>query len=298
MSRDICLIICTHNKISILRKTISLILEYRWLDFGLMVVDNASSDGTREYCQSLDISSNFGINFEFVMEPRLGLSRARNTAAERADSKWLVYLDDDCFPCESFLGAYKELVKLVPDVVVAGGPILVRWPESGRPSWLPREFEWVYGKIEHENCNGICKLGRSYGVNGGNFLVQRMMLHQAGGFQEHLGHIGMNSGGNEEHFLIDRLRKSYPEKAFWVSDAVVIHHFPLDRLTLNYACQRSKAAGLDRAKADWLAKKYLLFFLRTTYYLFRCCLQRDGVRRFHYIGYLSIFSRVWRNTSV
>lgn len=88
---EISVIIPTHNRWSLLRRTLAGALGQEDVDLEVVVVDDGSSDGTSERLEALG-------------EPRLRIFRnetplrvagARNVGLENAHGEWLAYLDDD-----------------------------------------------------------------------------------------------------------------------------------------------------------------------------------------------------------
>jgi len=294
MNSDISIVICTYNKFKAFQKTIKAIQEFHWKNFELIIVNNNSTDETGKYCSSLaDFFANSEVSLTYIFEPQMGLSKARNAALNGTLSKWLILLDDDCIPESQFLQAYRRLITKYPQCKLAGGPIRVRWSEEGKPSWLPSDFEWIYGAIENETSGDktIRFLRKNETVNGGNFLVHRETLLSLKGFNENLGHVGEKEGGNEEHFIVQTLKKKFPDGLFWVPDAVVVHHFPLERLNLRYAEERSKTAGYDRAKSDLYQKRYIQIFLRVVWYIIKIPRTNSSICASYYRGYINFFIR-------
>jgi glycosyltransferase involved in cell wall biosynthesis len=90
-------IICTHNREEYLGAAIDSLLEQDFYSYEVIVVDNASSDRTREIVE--ERLSNPRLNY--VYEPVTGLSVARNTGAKEARAPILAYLDDDAVASSS-----------------------------------------------------------------------------------------------------------------------------------------------------------------------------------------------------
>lgn len=84
-------IIPTRNRRSLLGRTLDSVLRQAAVDLDVIVVDEASTDGTREFLAA-------------VGDPRLrvvrhdqphGLPQARNSGADAARGDWLAFIDDD-----------------------------------------------------------------------------------------------------------------------------------------------------------------------------------------------------------
>ena len=87
---DATLMIATHNRVGELRKTLASLRLQRGVDFEIIVVDDASSDGTAEVV---------GREFPHVTLVRFDVNRgsiaARNEVLRRASGEIIVGLDDD-----------------------------------------------------------------------------------------------------------------------------------------------------------------------------------------------------------
>lgn len=81
-------IIPTYNRLPSLRIAVESVLSQRYPVHELIVVDDGSSDGTREWCEDQG-----GITL--ITQPNQGVSHARNRAIEAATGEWIGLLDSD-----------------------------------------------------------------------------------------------------------------------------------------------------------------------------------------------------------
>ena len=81
-------IIPSFNRVDTLKRSILSVLEQSFRDFELIVVDDASSDGTSDYLKSMEFKS-------IKNTKNLGVSASRNIGANEASSNWLCFLDSD-----------------------------------------------------------------------------------------------------------------------------------------------------------------------------------------------------------
>lgn len=107
-------IIITHNRLDLLKKAISSVLSQTYKDIECIVVDNNSSDGTKDYCEKID-----GIRYiHHIPTIGNGCNQARNIAIRQARGEWCAFLDDDdsWFPTkieEQLAVAQKEKCNIV-----------------------------------------------------------------------------------------------------------------------------------------------------------------------------------------
>src|SRR5579872_1336099 len=93
---DITVIVCTYNRCELLRKALCSIAESRLsigITWEILIVDNNSSDRTREVIE--DFSRAGTCRVDYLFEPRPGLSNARNAGIQAARGDILVFTDDD-----------------------------------------------------------------------------------------------------------------------------------------------------------------------------------------------------------
>ncbi len=82
-------IIPTFNRATWVREAVDSVLAQTFRDFELIVVDDGSTDTTRE---GLGL---YGDRLRVVYQTRQGVSAARNRGLEMAAGKWLAFLDSD-----------------------------------------------------------------------------------------------------------------------------------------------------------------------------------------------------------
>lgn len=103
------LIVCTRNRASRLPDFLAALgaLEAPAGGWELIVVDNASSDGTRQVLESFVREA--ALPVQCVHAPEPGLSRARNAGLASARGDILAFTDDDCYPRPDYLRALVEV---------------------------------------------------------------------------------------------------------------------------------------------------------------------------------------------
>lgn len=92
-------VIPTYNRLPYLKKCISSILESDFANYEIIVVNDGSSDGTREY---LDGLSKDKIRV-FHHEQNTGVSQARNTGIRLAKHDLVAFTDDDCLVSKEWI---------------------------------------------------------------------------------------------------------------------------------------------------------------------------------------------------
>ena len=87
---QVSVIIPTYNRAALVGEAIGSVLAQSWRGFELLVVDDGSTDDTRE------ILTAFGAAIKVIRHPRRrGVSAARNAGIQAAKGEWLAFLDSD-----------------------------------------------------------------------------------------------------------------------------------------------------------------------------------------------------------
>ncbi len=85
-------IITTHNRLSLLKEAVASVLAQTQLPREVVIVDDASTDGSKEWCEQLDLS----IPYRYIRnEKPCGGAVARNYGIAAASGEFVAFLDDD-----------------------------------------------------------------------------------------------------------------------------------------------------------------------------------------------------------
>ena len=238
-------IICTYNRAGLLKESIQSVLEQDFPSdqFEIIVVDNNSTDNTRDVVKEL--SEKFHIPIKYIFEGKQGLSHARNRGIQEAHGEILTFLDDDS------IAEKQWLVNLVsgyddPLVVCVGGQIKLSWV-SEKPEWLTPSMEIPLGKLNYGDT--IKELEYPQTPFGGNISFRKSTLHKVGFFLPHLGRDSVNLLSNEEVELCFRIyREGWIIK--YIPNAVVYHRVSPERLKKLWFYHRTYWQGRSNAILD------------------------------------------------
>jgi glycosyltransferase involved in cell wall biosynthesis len=253
--------LCTHNHVHRLQRTLAALQTLAGPPEGweLLVVDNASSDGTAEYLATATWRP-AAIEARVVRETSLGLSNARNCAVQMATGEYLLFIDDDETPHTQWLVNHASaMVQHRPDAL--GGPIDVQFVDGVRPSWLRDELLGFIGKIDHGGA-GRWLTAPETPIFGGNFAFHRAAFERIGNFDKGLGRQGTNNIGGEDIEIYDRLLRAGC-KVRWVPDALIYHRVESPKLRrsyfldLHYRQGRSEGARSRGRNSRW-PPRYLM----------------------------------------
>lgn len=241
---DVSVIICTRNRKAYLAKAINSLLSQTvpCADFEIIVVDNASSDGTDHF-----VKEYYGDykNILYVHEPKIGLSRARNTGSKMARGKYLAYLDDDAVASARWIECISAVFEnIYPEPACIGGDIDLIW-EIQRPAWLSDDLTTYLGNNKLTNTPRFLHEGE-YVFGGNMVLAKNKIQHIVELFDENLGRNGNNLMSNEEISLQDLLREE-GKNIYYAPDILVLHHARKECLTRMWFMKRMYYQGLSSA---------------------------------------------------
>jgi len=111
----ISVVLPTHNRVSLLKKAINSVLLQTERDFELIIVDDASTDGTPEFLKQF-VKTDARIKI-IINTVALGGSGARNTGISASRGKWVAFLDDDDEWFKNKLSLQLETINLTPSAV-------------------------------------------------------------------------------------------------------------------------------------------------------------------------------------
>lgn len=137
---NVSVIICAHNpRADYLRQTLQA-LENQTLpraEWELLLVDNSSAVALSE-----GYSLAWHPHGRHILEPEVGLTRARLTGIAAAENELLVFVDDDNVLAPDYLEQAVQLAALHPNIGVFGGKIIGQF-EMPPPAWLLPHIEII-----------------------------------------------------------------------------------------------------------------------------------------------------------
>lgn len=241
-------IICTHNRDAYLGAAIdSLLAQSFTREFEVIVVDNASTDRTREVVESRSHPC-----LRYIHEPITGLSVARNTGAKFAQSHILAYLDDDAVASPAWLQVLWDAYEQNEKLAIAGGKVTLLWASGiTSPIWLSHGLAGNLGAYDlGDKVVWIDRPGLT--PRGLNYSVRRTFLEQVGGFDLQLGRVGKSLLSNEE-LRMTELALEQGWQVAYLPEALVAHHVAPERLSRAWFLSRGWWQGISECYREQLA---------------------------------------------
>lgn len=249
---DISLIICSHNRLAFLKRTLPYYSQIEsGLDFELIVVLNACTDESEQWVSSY-FKSNDG---RCISEPRLGLSHARNTGWKASTADVVVYIDDDAYPKADLLLQIKSCLENQNVQAFSGHPLY----------WNHNESKWIIAQLVEVQlfANRLCELPKSGFINGCICGFRRQVLESYDGFKSQYGMRGTHIGYAEEVEIQHRIQQE-GGLIIYNPELRVYHasHFQTIRAFLVSSYRKGQYAQRLNAHVRWKhAAKSLFFFI-------------------------------------
>lgn len=200
MKPKVAIVIVSWNVKELLKKAIASIEVHADLPFELFVIDNASSDGTREYLKSVKMNNQLCAKFSFILnEVGRGFAAGCNQGIKLSESEYVLLFAPDA---EMFPKTMSELVEAGerhPGAGVVGGKIL---NENGTiqasVSKLPTPLTYAGGRLQlqkifskNKKINALLRYDFDYerealvpSVKGAIFLITSAALEKVGMLDE------------------------------------------------------------------------------------------------------------------
>ncbi len=104
-------VIPTHNRAGFLGLAIESVLRQKFHDCELIVVDDGSTDQTR------DVLANYGGRLRYLFQENSGVGSARNLGIRAAGGQWIAFLDSDDEWREDYLLTQAAQIRRFPEAV-------------------------------------------------------------------------------------------------------------------------------------------------------------------------------------
>lgn len=245
---EISAIICTYNRADYLGAAIDSLLAQDCPNFEAIVVDNASTDRTREI-----VEERLGdARLRYVYEGTPGLSTARNAGAIAARADILAYLDDDAIATPHWLQTLVEAYRHNDRLAIAGGRVTLIWPPGrSQPPWLSDGLTAPLGAYDlgDRPCE-IHNPGET--PRGLNYSIRRSFLDAVGGFDPNLGRVGKRLLSNEE-LMMTELALDRGWQVCYLPDALVAHNVAPERMERRWFLERGWWQGISECYREQLA---------------------------------------------
>jgi glycosyltransferase involved in cell wall biosynthesis len=259
---DVSVIICTYNRCESLRQTLQSVCDLaipEAVTWELLVVDNNSSDATRQVCDSFAGA----LPLRYLFEPRQGVSRARNLAIAHAMAPLLFFSDDDVTMDRDWFANLWQATEQHLDISIFAGRIVGVWEDTA-PSWLKNNARSMLRLVSTHLDLGDDELvitGIDKGPWGPSMVIRKSLLGEQFRFSEGFGRTGRENvhvrGGETE--MVQRLFR-LGHKGLYVGKAIVYHRNPSTHATERYVFGCFRGAGKTEIRLNGAPSDGRLWF--------------------------------------
>lgn len=270
-SAGVSIIICTYNGKARLAQTFKHLISQK-LDVPceIVLVDNASTDGTRVFADAwwAENSQDSLIHYCSYVQPIPGKSYAQELGYSKAQYAYFLICDDDNWLCDTYVQQAYNIMTANPNVGALGGWCEAVF-ESEKPLWFP-QYKRLYAVGRQAKFSGDITNGIGY-LYGAGMVIRAAHWKelQKLGFQHLLScrkGDALSSGGDTEYCFALRLL-GYK---IWYEESLYFKHYMTSgRLNLSYVSRLRKAMAYSNfvimAYGDALSKRVFnksLYFRR------------------------------------
>jgi glycosyltransferase involved in cell wall biosynthesis len=226
--------LCTRERPDELRRALLSLRDQSDKDFQIVVIDNApTTPRTAEVVKGLGLE-----RCAYVVEPRKGLSRARNTALAHVTTDYVAWFDDDEVADVDWIRSIKEGFRHESRPVAVCGVMLPAELETDAQVLFEQYGGFNKGRglspevLSVDVSSAIEPLYPLPAVgSGGNMAFQTKALIEAGGFDPYLG-AGTSTHGGEETKVFAILLRSHEVVLHWPR-AITWHFHRRDMVALH-----------------------------------------------------------------
>lgn len=160
----ISVVIPTYNRLELLKQTVDSVRGQTFRDFEIVVVDDGSTDGTREWLQEQT-------DLRCLTQPNSGIATSRNNGAAAARGRWFAFLDHDDLWAREKLQIQADFIEDNPDVAL----VAARHVRLGKKYSTPPRPTWIKGDL-------LEKVFSESFIHTSSVVIKREVFEKIGGF--------------------------------------------------------------------------------------------------------------------
>jgi glycosyltransferase involved in cell wall biosynthesis len=231
---DVSVVISTYNRSDMLPGALDSVLEQEseGARYEVIVVDNNSTDGTKEIIENYIKRGH--LNLRYLFEERQGVAYARNTGLTDARALIIAFTDDDVRVARDWIANIKKEFASHPEVYFVGGKILPKWPASP-PAWLTQDHWWPLALLDYGDQPFYVSADKPLCLPTANCAFRRELFERFGVFSPQFS-------GREDHEFLLRLW-SEGVRGMYAPNIMVTAQVQPERLKKAYHRRWNKTTG-------------------------------------------------------
>lgn len=236
------ILIPTHNRADSLARTLESISHMnlpQGQNFEVVVVDNNSSDHTREVVERMAKAT--GLLMKWVLETRQGTNHARNRGIQEAKGTYLLFTDDDVVVTPHWLADYIKAFETYPNAACMSGRVIPEF-SSGQPAWLPEDLLSYYGNQDYGDEARPFPFPK-YPMEM-NMAFRKDFLIRVGGFPTAIMRNATTLMSNDGKLFFNSLHHMQ-ESVMYIPSGLIYHQIPPERITQDWLMKRIYWQGIS-----------------------------------------------------
>jgi GT2 family glycosyltransferase len=219
-------VVCTRDRPDQLARCLAQLVLVAEPDVGIIVVDNAPADDAVRDVVAKAARERTGVRR--IVEPRPGLSRARNAGLRASHADVIAFTDDDTVVDGGWTPRLRAAFSYATEVGVVTGMVAPAEIAGRSQALFEKKVKWserldmeIYAMAERDKYSWAFPYAAGNFGTGANFAVSREIALALGGFDEALG-AGTRSGSGEDFkMFIQVVRAGY--RLVYEPGAIVWH---------------------------------------------------------------------------
>ncbi|MCL5125090.1 MAG: glycosyltransferase [Deltaproteobacteria bacterium] len=236
-----------------IRQSIESILQNRYEEFELIVVDQSPTRAIEQLIQEFFPSDP---RLKYVHIEKCGASHARNVGTQLSSGELMLFGDDDVVVTPEWINAYvncyTQLLSSGIKPGAMGGPVEGLW-EAEKPPWWPEEYGYLICEFDMGNQRKEYEQG--WLPFSANIAFPKDILQEVGGFHEGMGpkadsKLSVRVTGEDTLCVMKVRQKGYP--LYYEPNAKVFHIMIKERLSKKYYLKRIFEEGCTQVNVRFL----------------------------------------------
>jgi len=234
----ISVVIPTRNRKVLAAQCVKSLLAQSVIPDEILVIDNASSDGTASF-----LNAEFSKKISVICEGREGVAAARNRGIEYARGDILAFIDDDSTARPDWLASIRDCLEKT-GAAGAGGPALPLW-ERLPPTYISRSRKAMSYMSAFDPGGSRRRLTGPREFLIGTNCAFRKEVFLAGHRFHRIYSGGRRFNVGEDYEFSRRVALNYP--VFYDPGIVVFHRIPAFKMCLSYLARTGFENGRMKA---------------------------------------------------
>jgi glycosyltransferase involved in cell wall biosynthesis len=229
---DVSVVISTYNRCGLLDGALRALLSQTQdhVNYEILVVDNNSSDQTRQLVEALAAQN--PERLKYLFEAKQGISYGRNAGISGAGASIIAFTDDDVRVPRDWVRQIKIAFEANPDIDFLGGKVVPRW-RTAPPAWLTKANWAPLALLDYGDRPFYVDSEKQLCLIGANSAFRRRAFEKVGLFKTDFQRVRNGIGSLEDHEMLLRLWR-VKSRGLYLPELVATAEIEPERLEKEY----------------------------------------------------------------